>query len=335
MIFDKYYIVANTREEFENESITSRHSYNDHPSTKSINYITSELICAGFNADFFGGTEKLIEACYHQRKFQNTLFLNFSDGMGQISRKAQSAILLELLGVPYAGSDPLSRLMAGNKAYAKRIVSEKIDVPQSITQYTQSPFPTGIRYPVVIKPNREGSSIGITQESHCANERELKERLPRLTARFPEVLVEEYIPGYEITCFIIGNKGSYYLTEPIICEYEGVQYFENFVFGLEEKASRVRKEHLARNILNSSQIEMICHSAQTAFEMLNMHDFARADFRLRKDNRLFFIELNGNAVISETSEVGVISRETGIPFGEIVGNIIHTATNRLNSSNHD
>ena len=332
MGFDKYYIVANTREEFKNESTISRHSYNDHPSSRSISYVTSELISAGFNAEFFGGTEQLIDACYHKRKFQNTMFLNFSDGMGQISRKAQSAILLELLGVPYAGSDPLARLMASNKAYAKRVVSEKLAVPHSITQYKQSPFPTGICYPVVMKPNREGSSIGISQKSLCMNERELHERLPEIVAYFPEVLVEEYIPGYEITCFIIGNKGDYYLTEPIICEYEGVQYFDNFVFGLEEKASRVRQEYLARKILNSKQIEMICQSAQTAFEMLNMHDFARADFRLRKDGQLYFIELNGNAVISETSEVGVISRETGIPFGEIVGNIIRAATKRLNFS---
>ena len=65
-----------------------------------------------------------------------------------------------------------------------------------------------------------------------------------------------------------------------------------------------------------------------------MHDFARVDFRLQKDGRLFFIEINGNAVISETSEVGIISRELGIPFGKIIGNIIDAATIRLNSS-HD
>ena len=60
-----------------------------------------------------------------------------------------------------------------------------------------------------------------------------------------------------------------------------------------------------------------------------MHDFARVDFRLQENGHLFFIEINGNAVISETSEIGIISRELGIPFGEIVGNIINAATERL------
>lgn len=334
MEFKRYYIVANTREQFENESEESIRPYSDHPSPESIDFIMTELKKSGFNATFFGGVAELIEAYNRKRSFPDALFLNFSDGLSHISRKAQSAILLELLGVPYAGSDPLARLMAGNKAYAKKIVSEKLCVPHGLTVFRRSPLPSQLNYPVIIKPNREGSSLGITQESICSTEEELKQRLPELLKRFQEVLVEEYVQGYEITCFIIGNRGNYYLTEPVMCEYNGIRYFENFVFGLEEKANRNRKEYLARDILPSHQIEMIQCAAQTAFEMLDMSDFARADFRLRKDGQLYFIEINGNAVISETSELGIISRALDIPFGNIVGNIIRAATTRLDLS-HD
>lgn len=329
MDFEKYYIIANTREQFKNESEISLRPYSDHPSQQSIDFVTEELIKAGFETLFFGGVEDLIDACQKRNVYPNTLFLNFSDGLSQISRKAQSAILLELLGVPYVGSDPLARLMAGNKAYAKRIVSSCIDVPKSTTIFDCLSLPTCIHFPIVIKPNREGSSLGISQKSICANMKELKERMPDLLAQFKEVLIEEYIPGYEITCFVIGNKGHYYLTEPIMCEYNGVQYFDNFVFGLEEKANRKRIEYLAQNILSVQQIATIRKAAQKAFEMLNMHDFARVDFRLQKDGRLVFIEINGNAVISETSEIGIISHELKIPFGVIVGDIINAATKRL------
>ncbi len=334
MEFKKYYIVANTRDQFENESEQSMRPYSDHPSPESINFVVSELKKSGFNTAFFGGVADLIEAYTRKSSFSDTLFLNFSDGLSHISRKAQSAILLELLGVPYAGSDPLARLMAGNKAYAKKIVSDKLYVPHGLTVFRRSPSPlhTQLSFPVIIKPNREGSSLGITQESICSNAEELKQKLPELLERFQEVLVEEYVQGYEITCFIIGNRGSYYLTEPVMCEYNGIRYFEDFVFGLEEKANRKRKEYLARDILPSHQIEMIQHASQTAFEMLGMRDFARADFRLRKDGQLYFIEINGNAVISETSEVGIISRALDIPFGNIVGNIIRAATARLGLS---
>lgn len=330
MGYENYYIVANTREEFDNESLISTRPYSDHPSKQSIRFVTNELRKYGYDAHYFGGVESLIEACYQHRSFQNTLFLNFSDGLSQVNRKAQSAILLELLGVPYAGSDPLARLMAGNKAYAKKIVSPDLEVPQSVITFNGSPLPNSLRFPVIIKPNREGSSLGISQDSICSNIQELKERLPKLLSRYKEVLIEEYIPGYEITCFVIGNKGHYFLTEPIMCEYDGIKYFDNFVFGLEEKANRRRKEYLAKNVLNVQQTTAIRSAAQFAFETLNMHDFARVDFRLQKNGHLYFIEVNGNAVISETSEIGVISQELNIPFGQIVGDIIKAATIRLN-----
>ena len=329
MRFKNNYIITNTREQFQNESKLSSTPYSDHPSQASVDFIISELYKVGFEACFYGGVESLIEACEKKMTFKDTLFLNFSDGLSHKSRKAQSAILLELLGVPYAGSEPLARLMAGNKAYTKRIVSEWLNTPRGITVFKKSAIPPNIEFPVIVKPNREGSSMGITQESICKSKQDLHRQLPSLLERFQEVLIEEYIEGYEITCFIIGNKGRYFLTEPIVCEYNGIRYFKDFVFGLEEKANRTRKEYLAQNFLKSSEIEMIRRATQTAFEALGMNDFARADFRLRKDGCLFFIEINGNAVISETSELGIISKELGIPFGKIVGDIILSATERF------
>ena len=119
------------------------------------------------------------------------------------------------------------------------------------------------------------------------------------------------------------------MNEAIVCEYNGVTYFDNFVFGIKEKSEHTRKEHLAHYILSQKQIEMICSTAQLAFELLDMHDFARVDFRLNKDDQLTFIEINGNPVISQTSEIGLISRERNIPFGELVSKIIEAAEIRL------
>lgn len=329
MKFEQYYVVANTRNQFQNESLLSERPYSDHPSYESIQYVISELAKCGLSAKFFGGVEQLLDAYHNKETFPKTLFLNFSDGLDHVSRKAQSAILLELLNLPYAGSDPLACLVAGNKAYAKKLVAEKVDVPKSRLFFQSSPLPQNISFPVVIKPNREGSSLGISQQSICTSVEELSERLPALVKTFHEVLIEEYIPGYEITCFIIGNRGHYYLLEPIMCEYDGMRYFDDFVFGLEEKATRKRTEYLAKEYLGIDEIERIKLAAKTAFELLNMHDFARADFRLQRDGTLKFIEMNGNAVISETSELGVISRATNTPFGELVGDIIRSACERL------
>lgn len=328
MEFKKYYIVANTREEFKNESQVSIYPYNDHPSQRSIHSIISELEQLGYITELFGGIDELIDAYQCHRTFSNTLFLNFSDGLNQISRKAQSAMLLELLNVPYAGSDPLSRLIAGNKFYSKRIISHHMKVPKGTILFKNMLPSIELSFPVIIKPNREGSSIGITQKSICHNLKEAKTQVASLLTQFNEILIEEYIPGYEITCFIIGNRDDYYLIEPIVCEYDGISYFKNFVFGIEEKSTHKRKEYLAHNFFNPKIVEKIITMAQTSFELLNMKDFARVDFRLSKEGELFFIEINGNAVISETSEIGVLSHELKLNFGTIIEYIIRAATNR-------
>lgn len=333
MKFQKYYIVADTREQFENEAFASPRIYNDHPSQSSIDQIISSLRSEGYNTEYFGGVESLVDAYTKRKTFPKTLFLNFSDGLTQQSRKAQSTILLEMLNAKYVGSDALSLLIANNKYYAKKLVSEKIHVAKGVLLFNVDTIPSDFKYPVVIKPNGEGSSLGITQESICNSEVELKHRLPLWLSKFKTIIVEEYIPGYEITCFLIGNKCKYVLNEVIVCEYNGITYFDNFVFGINEKSGRTRKEYLAHKFLSQKQIEIICSTAKLAFELLDMHDFARVDFRLDNQGQLTFIEINGNPVISQTSEIGLISRERKISFGKLVSRIIDSAEMRLFS--HD
>ncbi len=332
MEFEKYYVVANTREQFLNEVLSSR-VYNDHPSKNSIDQIVSSLKSEGYNADYFGGVEKLMDAYSKKITFPKTLFLNLSDGLTQQSRKAQSAVLLEMLNAKYAGSDPMALLMANNKYYAKKVVSKKIRIANDVLLYNPDTIPSDVIYPVVIKPNGEGSSLGITQDSICNNEAELKSRLPLVINKYKSALVEQYIPGYEVTCFLIGNKGNYLMSEVIVSEYNGITYFDHFVFGIKEKSEHTRKEHLAYDFLTQKQIKDVCLTAQLAFELLDMHDFARVDFRLSKNGQLTFIEINGNPVISQTSEIGLICNERKISFGSVISKIIDTAEKRLFS--HD
>ena len=331
-MFQKYLITADCREKFDNEvNGASLNIYNDHPSQNSIDQIVYELNKEGYKVSYFGGVDALIDAYNKHQQFPNSLFLNFSDGLTQKSRKAQSAILLEMLNVEYAGSSALSMLIANNKYYAKKIVSEKILVADGILLFSSDEIPDNLKYPIVIKPNDEGSSIGITQESICHNSMEFYQRLPKWFNKFNVVIVEEYIPGYELTCFLIGNKGNYSLSEVILCEYNGFTYFDDFVFGITEKASHTRQEHLAEHYLPQKQINNIINTAKNAFELLGMCDFARIDFRLDKSGKLTFIEINGNPVISQTSEIGIISNERNISFGKLVEKIIITAEKRISS----
>lgn len=89
----KIYIVANLREEFKNQNSFSDKYYNDHPSHKSIVFAVEQIRSLGYDAKFFGGVNELIKAYEQKQVFTpNTLFLNFSDGLDHISRKAHVSL---------------------------------------------------------------------------------------------------------------------------------------------------------------------------------------------------------------------------------------------------
>lgn len=327
------YIVSNLREEFENLSPLQGKSYNDHPSRRSIQFAVEQIRSLGFTAEYFGGVQELIDAYEQKRTFpKDTLFLNFSDGMEQPSRKAQSAVLLELLNVHFAGSDACSRLIAGNKQFAKEILrSIHVSSPRGVLVHRLKDLEKtqAFSYPLVVKPNREGSSIGITQRNFITGPNALRDLTECLLEKFEELLVEEYVAGYEVTNFVIGNPGRFFLNDIILNGYHGQFYFEDFVFGIEEKSSGKRNQTVPDRLLPKEQIDAVKKTSEAIFTTLGMRDFTRIDYRLTRDGQLYFIELNGNPVISQTSEMGTLCRLRGFPFRDVYAQIISAATHRI------
>lgn len=327
------YIVANLREEFKNQFLLSEKIYNDHPSQKSILFAVKQICSLGYVAEYFGGVNELIRAYEQKQTFPPyTLFLNFSDGLEHASRKAQSAILLELLNLPFAGSDACSRLIAGNKQFAKEILNNiNIFSPKGFLIHRLEDLKrvSSLSYPLIIKPNREGSSIGITQKNFITNPKELLNITEQLLGNFKELLVEEYISGYEITNFVIGNPDHFLFNDIILNGYKNEFYFENFIFGIEEKSGGKRNQIIPEELLPPEIISKIKRTSEVIFEYLGMRDFTRIDYRLTKSGELYFIELNGNPVISETSEMGTLCKFRNIPFRYIYDYIISSATYRI------
>lgn len=327
------YIVSNLREEFGNQSPLPGKRYNDHPSRKSIQFAVEEIRSLGFSAEYFGGIQELISAYEQKRIFpDNTLFLNFSDGLEQPSRKAQSAVLLELLNVPFAGSDACSRLIAGNKQFAKEILNSiHIHSPKGILIHRMEDLSLtkALSYPLIIKPNREGSSIGITQKNFITAPAALQTLTSQLLGEFDELLVEEYVAGYEVTNFVIGNPKRFLFNDIILNGYNNQFYFENFIFGIEEKSGGKRNQTVPDGLLTQEQINKIKNTSEAIFTVLGMRDFTRIDYRLAANGALYFIELNGNPVISQTSEMGTLCQQRGFPFRDIYGHIISAAAHRV------
>ena len=132
---------------------------------------------------------------------------NIAEGLRGRSREAQVPALLDLMGIPYTGSDPAALAVTLDKGLSKRIV-RAAGIPTArwaVAAPGEAP-PEDLRYPLIVKPNAEGSSKGITNASVVRDAEALRGALAELHERYgAAALVEEFLTGREFTVGILGE----------------------------------------------------------------------------------------------------------------------------------
>ena len=136
------------------------------------------------------------------------IVFNMAEGIRGRNREAQVPSLCELLGIPYTGSDPATLSLCLDKGLGKRILREQgIDTPAFQVLVTGREKLRTFRYPVIVKPNAEGTSKGITKNSVVDDEAGVRAAARELIDRYDQpALVEEYIIGREFTVGLLGEK---------------------------------------------------------------------------------------------------------------------------------
>jgi D-alanine-D-alanine ligase len=138
------------------------------------------------------------------------IVFNTCEGLSGESREAQVPALLEMLGVPYSGSRVLALALTLDKAMTKRVLAHH-GLPTPPYQefcHPRQPLDPALRFPLFVKPNREGTGIGIHADSVVQTEAALREKVAELMAAYDQtVLVEEFIEGRDVTCGLVGNLG--------------------------------------------------------------------------------------------------------------------------------
>lgn len=329
----RYYLLAELRENYPS-LIDGVAVYNDYVSQKSMNDFRYALNRIGLNCTYFGGMKELLELYLNHTNISDIIFINYNYGLPSNYKRAQSPVLLELIGAKYSGSDPFSMLLANDKEFTKRVVrSAKIMTPKSIlitdvTTMENKLKNINIPFPIVVKPNCEGSSLGITSDCLCTCYDEVKLISQRLLQKYNEIIIEQYIAGYECTVWLIGNPYKFHLVAPLLISVNGNFYFKNKIFTMEDKAKRVREYELPEDIIEPDRVSEIVSISKKVFEELGLRDYARLDFRLTH-NEIFFIEANPLPIFSLTSEIGSVSNLYGISYEQICKMIIDSVNERL------
>jgi D-alanine--D-alanine ligase len=252
---------------------------------------------------------------------------NIAEGMMGRSREAQVPSLCELRGIPYTGSDPATLSICLDKALAKRLLGD-VDTPAFQLLVTGREKLRTFRYPVIVKPNQEGTSKGIGPKSVCDDETTVRERARELIERYGQpALVEEYIEGRELTVGLLGERRPrvlppmevVFLTQKDrpVYDYECKQDWQRHV-RYECPASLTRDELRA--------VERAC---RTTFMTLGCRDVARVDLRLTAEGRVYVLEVNPlPGLTPDYSDLCLIANGARMDYRTLIGEILSGAIKR-------
>jgi len=260
------------------------------------------------------------------------LVFNIAEGFKGRNREAQVPSLLELLDIPYTGSDPATLSLALDKALAKKIVRQHgIHTPnfQIFTTGKERMNRDFTEYPLMVKPVAEGSSKGVVSKSVVQNEAELRDVVREMVSKYQQpALVEEYIRGREFTVGLLGERRPRVLPPMEIVFVDTEE--ENPVYSFQHKLDwndRIRYDVPAK--LEPSQTEKLRTAARGAFMALGCRDVARIDFRMDSRGRFYFLECNPLPGLTPGwSDLVLIAQGAGMDYRTLIGEILSGAIRR-------
>ena len=266
------------------------------------------------------------------------LVFNIAEGLYGEHREAQVPAILEALGVPYTGSNSMTLALALDKAKTKQILaSEGIPTPPwQLFPTPTTPFSSCLQFPLIVKPNREGSSKGIWRNSVVGNESSLRHQVTQIYERYrQEVLVEEFIEGTELTVGVIGHEPLPILEIDFAsCKRSGEFFYSWRMKEFQGNASlglapilhcpaRLDQETTAR----VQEVALRAHGA------LGCDDFSRTDVRLRADGTPFVLEVNTLPGLSPLdSNFPVMTTAAGMTHAALIQRIVQLAVVRYRRS---
>jgi D-alanine-D-alanine ligase len=231
------------------------------------------------------------------------IVFNIAEGMRGASREAQFPAVMEMLGIPYTGSGPLTLAIALDKARTKEVLEHhKIPVARFATSNDTAAMLAKLlpeaEYPVVVKPLSEGSSKGVKNSSFVKNDTELRAEIRRIAADYNQAsIIEEYLPGREFTVAVLGNGKNAQVLPIVEIQLSELPTEANGIYSYEAKwIYDVRDNPLdifsCPADLTSELQEEITQTVLETFRVLDCKDWSRIDVRLDRNGRPNIIEVN-------------------------------------------
>jgi len=274
------------------------------------------------------------------RRAEPDLVFNLAESFGGKSAlESNVAALLNLLNLRYTGSSPAGLLLAGDKTLSKKLLRfHAVKTPEFATVYRGAVDWAGdLTFPVIVKPQQEDASVGVSAASVVHDIRQLLERMDAMQTEFQQpALVEQYIDGREFYVGVLGNVNATAL--PLLeLDFTGFPAGKPRIASWEAKwgddgggtgAEFAGTKSVFPTDLDPELAERMGRVAVDAFHALRLRDYARVDLRVTAGGEIYVIEVNPNPYLESGSEFARAAARAEVSFDQLIARIAELAMAR-------
>lgn len=277
------------------------------------------------------------------RRENPDIVFNIAEGKNGVNREAHVPAICEFYGIPYSGSDPLTLSVCLDKAKTKEalayhgVATARFKVVRGMHDL---PAARELPLPVFAKPIHEGSSKGITEKNFCRTHDELAAQTAFLLETYQQpVIVEEYLPGAEFTCAVLGNGDDAKVLPLVGMNFASLPAGALPIYGYEAKWIWDRPERPLEMFdcparIDESLKRDIERVTLDAYRVLGCRDWSRIDVRLDADGKPNVVEVNPLPGIlpdpADNSCFPKAARQVGMSYNQLIQSCLLHAARRQN-----
>ncbi len=297
----------------------------DRPET--IDAIAEALGALGHEPARIGGIRDLTHALGQGVSFD--LVFNLAEGLKGTARESQVPALLDAFGIPYTFSDPFTLALALHKATAKTIVRAAgvATAPFILLREQTAPREIPLEYPLFVKPEAEGSGMGIGGQSRVSDRCDLERAIARLRTWYAgPILIESFLPGREFTVGILGTGQA---ARPLgTLEIKARSSSDQAAYGY--LAKEEYDERIDYRLVEDGLASRAAGLALQVHRILNCQDASRVDIRLDSSGEPCFLEINPLAGLHPVrSDLVILASARGWSYRDLIQAILQSALERI------
>jgi len=242
--------------------------------------------------------------------------------------------MLEGLSIPFTGASLGNMSLTLDKEKTKLVLaSYGIPTAPHVLFRTGLEALNGLGFPLIVKPVMEEASIGIYSDCVVSNEADLRRKVLDSLAKYKQpIMAERFIQGREISVGVVGNLPDIHVFPPLEFLFEGATSELEKIRSYEYKWGG-KKEQMARADLSPEIIRQLVEYSRICFEATDCRDYARMDYRIDPENRIYLLEVNYNPGIGPNSHglnntLTKMASFEGCSFEDLVERVVLVAMQR-------